>query len=79
MYRAYPIERVIVVADRGLLSLGNVAEVEHLQLAGGRSLEYILAVPGGPLPGFYGRDGVDWNLPNKPRAFVRRAGISDGS
>ena len=35
----YPIERVIVVADRGLLSLDNVAEVEQL------GLEYILAVP----------------------------------
>lgn len=35
----YPIERVIVVADRGLLSLDNLAEVEQL------GLEYILAVP----------------------------------
>jgi len=41
----YPIERVIVVADRGLLSLDNLAEVEQLKVKGGRALEYILAVP----------------------------------
>ena len=45
--KRFPIERVIVVADRGLLSLDNVAEVERLPLSGGRSLEYILAVPAG--------------------------------
>ena len=43
----YPIKRVIVVADRGLLSLDNVAEVERLQISQGRTLEYILAVPAG--------------------------------
>ena len=45
--KRYPIKRVIVVADRGLLSLDNVAEVERLQIAEGRTLEYILAVPAG--------------------------------
>lgn len=45
--KRYPIERVIVVADRGLLSLENVAEVERLRLTGGHTLEYILAVPAG--------------------------------
>ncbi|MCB1740664.1 MAG: IS1634 family transposase, partial [Gammaproteobacteria bacterium] len=43
--KRYPIERVIVVADRGLLSLDNLAEVEQLTVQGGRALEYILAVP----------------------------------
>ncbi|WP_022950134.1 IS1634 family transposase [Methylohalobius crimeensis] len=43
----YPIERVIVVADRGLLSLDNVADLEQLTLADGRRLDYILAVPAG--------------------------------
>jgi len=41
----YSITRVIVVADRGLLSLDNLAEVGKLTLEGGRQLEYILAVP----------------------------------
>lgn len=45
--KRYPITRVIVVADRGLLSLDNIAEVEQLDLGKGRSLEYILAVPAG--------------------------------
>ena len=45
--KRYPIRRVIAVADRGLLSLDNVAEVERLELAEGRKLEYILAVPAG--------------------------------
>lgn len=42
----YPIRRV-VVADRGLLSLDNVGELEQLRLKEGRPLEYILAVPAG--------------------------------
>jgi len=41
----YPIRRVILVADRGLLNLDNVAELEALRLPNGQSLEYILAVP----------------------------------
>lgn len=42
---AYNIERVVLVADRGLLSLDNVQAVEALKTAGGRPVEYILAVP----------------------------------
>lgn len=43
----YPhIRRLIVVADRGLLSLDNLAEIEQMKSAGGRPLEFILAVPG---------------------------------
>jgi transposase len=45
--KRYPIERVIVVADRGLLSLDNVAEVERLEITEGHTLDYILAVPAG--------------------------------
>jgi len=36
----YPIERIIIVADRGLLSLDNIALLEE------KGIEYILAVPG---------------------------------
>jgi len=43
----YPIKRVILVADRGLLSLDNVNELESLQLDGKQAPEYILAVPAG--------------------------------
>ncbi len=43
------IQRLIVVADRGLLSLDNMDELGKIQLAGGngdKALEFILAVPG---------------------------------
>ncbi len=36
----------MVVADRGLLSLDNIEALSKLQVAGGRVLEFILAVPG---------------------------------
>lgn len=39
------VERVIVVADRGLLSLENVAELEALATTTARKLQFILAVP----------------------------------
>lgn len=41
----YPIQRVILVADRGLLSLDNVAALEALTVPRTTRLEYILAVP----------------------------------
>jgi transposase len=43
--RRYPLRRVVLVADRGLLSLDNLAEREALGLPPGTTLEYILAVP----------------------------------
>ena len=43
----YPhIRRLVVVADRGLLSLDNIEELAKLALPGGKPLEFILAVPG---------------------------------
>lgn len=43
----YPhIRRLVVVADRGLLSLDNIDALSRLNLPDGRALEYILAVPG---------------------------------
>ena len=41
----FPIERVILVADRGLLSLDNIDALTTLADQGGRKLEFILAVP----------------------------------
>lgn len=41
----FPIQRVILVADRGLLSLDNIGELTALADLGGRRLEFILAVP----------------------------------
>jgi transposase len=41
----FPIQRVILVADRGLLSLDNIGELTALADQGGRRLEFILAVP----------------------------------
>ena len=38
--------RVVLVADRGLLSLDNLEALQGLQLADGKPLEFILAVPG---------------------------------
>lgn len=41
----FPIRRLIFVADRGMLSLDNLSELEGLQVAGGQAVEYIVAVP----------------------------------
>ena len=40
----FPIRRVVLVADRGLLSLDNLDAVQQIQV-NGRPLEFILAVP----------------------------------
>ena len=45
---SYAIDRMVVVADRGLLSLDNVEQIERL------GLEYILAVPAGRYRDFAG-------------------------
>lgn len=42
----FPVKRVIAVADRGLLSTDNLTELQAIQLPGGGTLEFILAVPG---------------------------------
>lgn len=42
----YALKRVVLVADRGLLSLDNLEAIEALRAADGQPLEYILAVPG---------------------------------
>jgi transposase len=41
----FPVERVILVADRGLLSLDNIAELTQLADVQARKLQFILAVP----------------------------------
>ena len=43
--KRFPIQRVILVADRGLLSLDNIGELTALADKDGRRLEFILAVP----------------------------------
>ena len=42
----FPIKRIIAVADRGLLSTDNLADLQEIVLPGGNKLEFILAVPG---------------------------------
>jgi len=42
----FPVQRVIAVADRGLLSLENLQDLQAMRLANGNPLEFILAVPG---------------------------------
>ena len=43
----YPhVRRLVVVADRGLLSLDNLQMLGELKLSGDRKLEFVLAVPG---------------------------------
>ncbi len=44
--RRFPVKRVIAVADRGLLSTDNLAELQAMPLPNGGMLEFILAVPG---------------------------------
>lgn len=45
MLKRFAVERVSVVADRGLLSLDNVAELTRLAADTQRQLQFILAVP----------------------------------
>lgn len=40
------VRRLILVADRGLLSLDNLEALQAIQLASGQPLEFIIAVPG---------------------------------
>lgn len=42
----FPVRRVIAVADRGLLSIDNLTELQAMRLPSGEPLEFILAVPG---------------------------------
>ena len=43
----YPhVRRLVLVADRGLLSLDNLQMLSELKLSGERKLEFVLAVPG---------------------------------
>ncbi len=42
----FPVKRMIVVADRGLLSQDNLTELQAIALPCGTPLEFILAVPG---------------------------------
>lgn len=42
----FPVKRVIAVADRGLLSVDNLTELQSMVLPSGAPLEFILAVPG---------------------------------
>jgi transposase len=44
--KRFPIQRVIAVADRGLLSLDNLEALQAMRLPNGKPLEFILAVPG---------------------------------
>ena len=46
MERFASLRRLILVADRGLLSLDNLEELRKLKLPSGQALEFILAVPG---------------------------------
>ncbi|PZX38337.1 IS4 family transposase [Roseinatronobacter thiooxidans] len=41
----FPIDRVILVAERGLLSFDNIHHLTEMANQGGRKLEFILAVP----------------------------------
>ena len=42
----FPVKRVVLVADRGLLSLDNLEQLQALEVKGGQPLEFVLAVPG---------------------------------
>ena len=41
----FPVQRVVLVADRGLLSRDNIGELTALADQGERKLDFILAVP----------------------------------
>ncbi len=46
LVKRFAVKRMIVVADRGLLSQDNLAELQAITLPCGAPLEFILAVPG---------------------------------
>ncbi|NDE35503.1 MAG: IS1634 family transposase, partial [Gammaproteobacteria bacterium] len=49
----YPfIKRLVLVADRGLLSLENISALQEIMLSSGEPLEFIIAVPGRRYPDF---------------------------
>jgi transposase len=52
--KQFPVKRVIAVADRGLLSTDNLADLQTITLPGGGMLEFILAVPGRRYADFVG-------------------------
>jgi len=64
--RRFPVQRVILVADRSLLGPENIGELTAPADRGGRRLEFILAVPtrrhADPVPTFgaldFGEDGL---------------------
>ena len=45
LQKRFALQRIVIVADRGLLSLDNVESLEELGRAQGVSVDYILAVP----------------------------------
>lgn len=61
----YPfLKRLVLVADRGLLSLENISSLQEIVLSSGKPLEFIIAVPGRRYPefadllnGFHARQG----------------------
>ena len=63
--KRYPfIKRLILIADRGLLSLENISALQEIVLSSGEPLEFIIAVPGRRysdfadlLEGFHAREG----------------------
>ncbi len=48
--KRFPVQSVILVADRGLMSLENIDELTTLADPDGRTLEFILAVPPAAMP-----------------------------
>lgn len=45
LLKRFDLARLVVVADRGLLSLDNIAQIRALALEKGRQVDFILAVP----------------------------------
>lgn len=45
LVKRFPIRRLVFVADRAMISMDNLAELEGIKLPDGRKVEYILAVP----------------------------------
>ena len=71
------IRRLIIVADRGWLSLDNIQALQAIELGGGRALEFILAVPARRYGEFVDiRSGFK---PRSPTMSKRRSMKPDGS
>jgi len=69
--KRFPLQRVVVVADRRMISWDNLEQLEAMEISPGRPAEYIVAVPG---PRFRSLHGEIFQLRQELVAASRASG-----